>query len=145
MFDDGVCFGGMLRTVALSERRGYGSGCASPKSNIPALHKLDTFNKNMKKNVTNPLEMCVILPASVRYQRSSSQFLLSELVSSGREEKPPRLALNFHIRPACVSTAPRGSASIRRFGGSGPNDERPEPRTVESMRPQEADLEIWRT
>ena len=34
MFDYGVCFGGMLR------------GYASPKSNIPALHKLDTLKKD---------------------------------------------------------------------------------------------------
>ena len=58
MFDYGVCFGGMLRgyasrsvktkVVAFPEGmlqgmlREYASGYASPKSNIPVLHKLDT-------------------------------------------------------------------------------------------------------
>ena len=66
MFDYGVCFGGMLRgyasgyasrsvktkVVAFSEGmlqgmlRGYASGYASPKSNIPALQKLDTLKRD---------------------------------------------------------------------------------------------------
>ena len=43
MFDYGVCFGGMLR--------GYASGYASPKSNTPALHKLDALKKERQAHV----------------------------------------------------------------------------------------------
>ena len=62
MFDYGVCFGGMLRgyasgyasrsvktkVVAFPEGmlQGMLRGYASPKSNIPVLHKLDTLKKN---------------------------------------------------------------------------------------------------
>ena len=62
MFDYGVCFGGMLRgyasgyasrsvktkVVAFPEGmlQGMLRGYASPKSNIPALHKLDTLKQD---------------------------------------------------------------------------------------------------
>ena len=60
MFDygNGVCFGGMLRgyasrsvktkVVAFPEGmlQGMLRGYASPESNIPALHKLDTLKKD---------------------------------------------------------------------------------------------------
>ena len=64
MFDYGVCFGGMLRgyasrsfktkVVAFPEGmlQGMPRGYASPKSNIPVLHKLDTLKKKQNNKLT---------------------------------------------------------------------------------------------
>ena len=108
MFDYGVCFGGMLRgyasgyasrsvktkVVAFPEGmlQGMLRGYASPKSNIPALHKLDTFKKD--KPVSCP-------PSKLKHSNSGLLHLPPKHSTIARSGSVPGGELN-----------PRGGGSL---------------------------------